>query len=288
MKTLKAIFIVTAALALILAGCGKDDDPDGGGSGKPAVESITLSSTTVNVRAGAAGTIVTYTFNPPKSVGKIVISYTTGSTAIATVVDLEDNGLLITGVATGQAVVKIADETTKKFKNLTINVTGGGDGGGDGGTTLPISWKMGDSAIVSKLTAAGWKDDGGSDNPTNNNTDVDLGGGLTLTGSKRNTRLNSGQQASPYTGCIQPNGAGDWGKISGISGNYKVTVYYTSTGSRGNNRKSSIEIGGAKTDGPVTGTTASTIISVTATGSGDAVLSVDGGIRVYEVKAENP
>jgi hypothetical protein len=239
----------------------------GGGASNP-ITGITLGASSLAVTTSTPGSL-TYTVAPTGYTGSI--EWVIGDNTVISVANAGAGTATVTGLKAGTSTLRArsVQNTSVQSAQITVTVSGGDP-------NLPKTWTFTNAA---DLIAAGWKDDGA----TNNDTDVTLSGGLKLTASSRSTRLDTSKS------CIQPNGSGDWGEISGFSGTVKVTVTYSSTGSNASNpaRHATITVGGETVTGPADAGSSSQK-TVTATGSGTFVLGGDGSLRYYEVKVENP
>jgi hypothetical protein len=154
------------------------------------------------------------------------------------------------------------------------------------GPVKTLTWEF-------KTAPAGWVTDG-----TDNTTDADYGNGMTLTASTRACGFRP-TQAGPgtYVGCIQPTGAGNWAKVTGLPGTFTVTAVFANTGnSEVTNRWFKASVGDSASPSGIgqacvaNNATAPNTFTWTYTGTpGDLILTADGNaLRIYQVKITYP
>ena len=152
------------------------------------------------------------------------------------------------------------------------------------------TWWFGDSALQALIATAGWTDYGTNGSQAMN-TDISLPNNLTLTGATRTTRWLPTQGGGGFSaaGCIQTAGAGDFAKITGLPGNFTVTVKYLNTsGSEDAGRWCTAKVGATTSpNGPgalgSSSTTPSILTWEYVGTAGDLILNANNGIRIYEI-----
>ena len=222
------------------------------------------------------------------------VTWSSSNTSIATV----SSAGLVTGKAAGTATITATDKDTTSVKaSVTATITAASSGSTSSGssttttttTSGSYNWNFqannGQSAMTDYAT-------NGSKTIT---SDITYFNGMKILGSQRDFRWIPAQAAptgnsNMNTGAIQPGGKTSDGKyflqIADVQGPFKITLYYTGTGSGQTGRYPYIYINGSKVkDGAsIDGTNlASTAYDYTGTSKVTVQLGCNEAIRLFNV-----
>lgn len=269
-----AVLATLALVPLTLAGCNSN----GTTNGVVNLDSIHIVGGDFSMPVGDVDYLA-LVFTPLDASNQNVI-WASSNRGVATV-DSSDG--FVEALHPGTAVITATPMgNPSAAERITVTVTQGGGvlpppppppPGGDDGLRLDFRFGAGQIPGWTAITTG----DGNTTNATH------ALGYLELLGATRGTRWDPSRAQAPYTGCIQPNGAGTWGRIQGLTGAVTVTVTYTSTGTSACDRTTTIRIGGTSYTGPGA-TGAANLRTVTFTGTGPIEFEGSGALRIYRVQ----